>query len=1252
MRLPVYRRGMPLATVAQRREAFTGMVSASFVVIDLMRGVISQPLLQKIHVRIHDAGFLDSPKGLQPPTAENLMFDSDRLPAAPPSPRAAGNSELAGLASTSSVDVGGRQWNVSFTARQEFGSPSDRWLPWAVFLGGISITLLLFGLIRSLATVGNRAVTLAESITEDLRASEVRLTKAQRQTQELIEVLPNPVYFKGTDGRNLGVNKAWEAYFGTQRRAYVGKTVHDLYPDNPEVAARLHADDQELWNNPGTRAYETSITTPDGKQHDVVYYKATFTHTDGSVAGLIGTIVDITERKRAARELQHKADLSQLLEALARAVNEAATPEAAMEACLARICEHGNWVLGHIAVFAPGRSAGIAAASLWHSRDPAGRYEEFISYSDGYSHNIPTGRFVGVALREKRPVWIEDLSRATGPGRSAVAFKHGLLAVLVFPVIVNGEATAFLEFFADEPRPPDAAFLEAIGTIASQLSRVIEHERGLGALREREHLMRLVTENVPAMIAYFDAELRCRFANAAFCRFHHLDPQGVTGMGLRDITGKDTYRVISPTIARVKQGEPVMLRRQERAENGEIRHIEIHRVPDMSSEGAFRGYYAMLLDITEQVRAEEANARLAAIIESSNDAIVSRSPDLTILTWNAGAERLFGWTAEEAIGRPITMLIPPEQQEEVGINTARLQAGRPLMAYDTVRLTKDGRRIEVSRTESPIKNERGEMTSVSLIFTDITERRRAEIALRDSESRYRAVIAAITEGVVLRDRDARIVACNASAERILGMTLDQMRGNAYFWPETPAIREDGSLFREDERPLHVALRTGQLQSNVVQGLRRPDGTVLWLSLNVQPLFEGSATTPSGVVSTITDITERKRAEAVRNALEAQLREAQKIEAIGTLAGGIAHDFNNILGAIIGNTVLARQDVGADHRALVSLDEIYKASQRAKDLVQQILTFGRKQQQELLSQPLHPVVENTVKLLRATLPTGVELVIKCADTSLHVHADATQIQQVLMNLCVNAWHAMEGRPGRIEIGIDAVLLDAAAVSNLSGLQPGRHVRLRVSDNGCGMDAATLARIFEPFFTTKPVDQGTGLGLSVVHGIVKSHHGAITVKSAPGAGTTFRVYFPAVATLQAEKLPAPAAPGPARGNGQHVLYVDDDEAMVFLVTRMLEGLGYRASGYERAVEALAAVRAEPEDFDLAVTDFNMPGMSGIEVAQELARISPELPVVITSGYITEELRANALQAGVRHLVYKPNTVDELCEVIQRLLETADA
>jgi PAS domain S-box-containing protein len=402
---------------------------------------------------------------------------------------------------------------------------------------------------------------------------------------------------------------------------------------------------------------------------------------------------------------------------------------------------------------------------------------------------------------------------------------------------------------------------------------------------------------------------------------------------------------------------------------------------------------------------------------------------------------------------------------------------------------------------------------------------------------------------------------------------------------------------------------------------------------------------------MTDISDRKEAEADMHRFETQLRHVQKMESVGTLAGGIAHDFNNILGAILGNVALARDLLDEGHAALVHLDEVQKASVRARSLVRQILTFSRREPQELLTQPLRPIVEETYALLRSTLPARVELEVSLADVPLHVHADATQIQQVLMNLCTNAWHALEDGAGRIRIGLGSVVLDDGDALRPGGLPAGPYAHLWVSDTGIGMDAATRERIFEPFFTTKPVGQGTGLGLSVVHGILAAHHGAIDVSSAPGQGSTFRLYLPAVPVEAAAAAVRAAAPEPVRGHGEHVLYVDDDETMVVMVEHILERSGYRVSSFHDAHEAIAAVRENPGAFDFVVTDFNMPECSGLDVAQELHGIRPELPVVISSGYITEELRSQARDAGVRGLLEKQNTFEELGSVVGRILSAQE-
>jgi PAS domain S-box-containing protein len=397
-----------------------------------------------------------------------------------------------------------------------------------------------------------------------------------------------------------------------------------------------------------------------------------------------------------------------------------------------------------------------------------------------------------------------------------------------------------------------------------------------------------------------------------------------------------------------------------------------------------------------------------------------------------------------------------------------------------------------------------------------------------------------------------------------------------------------------------------------------------------------------------DITERKEAEQVTASLDAQLRESQKMEAIGTLAGGIAHDFNNIIGTILGNAELARQDAASNWKALVSLEEICKAGHRARDLVEQILSFSRRQPTSRRVISLPSVVEESVRLLRATLPGGVGIDCHCAVDTPSVMADPTQVQQVLLNLGTNAAHAMDGRAGHIDIRVEAITLSEASAPFDPSLRPGRYARVVVSDTGQGMDAATRRRIFDPFFTTKPVGKGTGLGLTVAHGIMQAHEGAIVVHSEPGTGSRFELYFPRAGEAAAVLGASEKTDATGEGRGQHILYIDDDEAQLFLIKRMLERWGYHVSAYLEQGEALDALLAG-ERFDMVVTDLNMPGISGLEVARAIRAARPDVPVIVVSGYITDMLRTQAEAAGVRELISKPHEVEELRDAVQRHLAT---
>jgi nitrogen-specific signal transduction histidine kinase/CheY-like chemotaxis protein len=398
-----------------------------------------------------------------------------------------------------------------------------------------------------------------------------------------------------------------------------------------------------------------------------------------------------------------------------------------------------------------------------------------------------------------------------------------------------------------------------------------------------------------------------------------------------------------------------------------------------------------------------------------------------------------------------------------------------------------------------------------------------------------------------------------------------------------------------------------------------------------------------VLLTYTDITLRKHAQTA-------LLQAQRIESLGTLAAGIAHDFNNILLAISGNASLANSELPAHHPARESLGEVLRASLRASDLVKRILLFARADDTRRQVGQLRAVVEEALKLLKPTLPARIELNTQLAPDVAAVSMDASQMHQVIVNLVTNAAYAIDeagdGRVGRIALELREVELKTAQRVGDRDLAAGRYVCLAISDNGCGMEAAISLRIFDPFFTTKPVGRGTGLGLPIVHGIVHDHGGAIAVSSEPGRGTRFEVYLPAV-PAQASAAPDDSPVPTQSGQGQHVLYLDDEDALVFLVTRYLRRLGYRVTGYSDPAEAVREFTAHPEQFDVVVTDLSMPGMSGFDVVKAMRYQRPGVPVIMMSGFVRPEDRERAAVLGVNQLLFKPSTVDELGQAIDREL-----
>jgi PAS domain S-box-containing protein len=631
------------------------------------------------------------------------------------------------------------------------------------------------------------------------------------------------------------------------------------------------------------------------------------------------------------------------------------------------------------------------------------------------------------------------------------------------------------------------------------------------------------------------------------------------------------------------------------------------------------------------------------LVDNSLDGVLRSTPSGEILAANPAACAIFGLTPEELRAGGRDRVVDRDDPRLQALLRERATHGR---ARGTLTLRRgDGTPFEAELASAVYSDADGRQVS-SIMVRDVSERHRAEAGLRLMQACVEhlndAVI--VTEAEPLREPGPRIVFVNAAFTRQTGYTADEVLGRS------PRFLQGQDTSKAELRRVAASLRRWQAVHAELLNYRK-DGQPYWSETQIVPVADARGNYTHWVAIQ-RDVTARKQAEASRRQLEQQLRESQKMEAIGTLAGGIAHDFNNILGGIVGHAALAeaaaRAEGGTPSSVRESIDQIRLAADRARRLVQQILAFSRRETPLMRAQPVAPVVHETLALLRATLPANVMLGVDIATDRMIVRVDATQLQQVVLNLCTNAWQALPQGVGRVDVTVREVTLGR---SDDEGIPPGRYVHLAVRDNGLGMDAATRERIFDPFFTTKSPGQGTGLGLAVVHGIVASHGGVISVESAPGRGTCFNVWLPVAELSDTEDESARVMPAsPEReGRGERVLYVDDDEVMLLMVERLLQRLGYRPlclADPRQALQAVGTTKHDEPGFDAVVTDYNMPGLNGIELARALQATVPRLPVLLSTGFIAETLRAEARDAGVRAVLRKEHTLEELGPALQRL------
>jgi two-component system, cell cycle sensor histidine kinase and response regulator CckA len=761
-------------------------------------------------------------------------------------------------------------------------------------------------------------------------------------------------------------------------------------------------------------------------------------------------------------------------------------------------------------------------------------------------------------------------------------------------------------------------------------------------------------------------------------------------------------------------------------------------------------------DISDRRRTEEDLRRLASIIACSDDAIVGKTMEGIITSWNAGAERIFGYTPKEAVGQPVTMLVPADRPDEVPRMLECLKRGETVEHFETVRVRKDGKAVQIEVTVSPIRDALERIVGASTIGRDISVRKAAEKHLVQMEARYRGLLEAAPDAMVVVNQAGEIVLLNLQAEKQFGYRRDELIGQLVtnIIPEGFAERliadalrsvqdalaqqigtgielngrrKDGSEFpieimlspldgmdgilvtaavrditERKRREYDLSCLAAVVESShdaiisltpdgivlswnqgaeriygysaaetvgrsilftsppdrtaetltLLQGVERgetvepfetvrvkKDGTRIHVSVTLSPI-ENSDGQVVGISAVARDVTESKN-------LEAMLRQAQKMEAVGQLAGGVAHDFNNLLGVILGYTGLMLDHLSLDDSNRKGIVEIQKAGDRAALLTRQLLAFSRKQVLQPKVLDLNTVVAGAEELLQRLIGEDIELLVVLNPALGRIEADAGQLEQIIMNLAVNARDAMPPG-GKLTIETSNVEIDEGYALQHPSTRTGPHVMLSVTDTGCGMDAKTKAHIFEPFFTTKEFGKGTGLGLSTVYGIVKQSGGSVWVYSEVGIGTTFKIYLPCV-TPALETAARSDKPEKIAGGSQTILIVEDEAALLEVTHRSLEAFGYVILAANSPADAMRISESHPGPIHLLVTDVIMPGMSGDQLASRLSASRPEMKVLYVSGYTDDTIvRHGVLEPGLAFLQkpFSPRTLARKADEILTL------
>ena len=646
----------------------------------------------------------------------------------------------------------------------------------------------------------------------------------------------------------------------------------------------------------------------------------------------------------------------------------------------------------------------------------------------------------------------------------------------------------------------------------------------------------------------------------------------------------------------------------------------------------------LVSEIREKEIAHEAlrdkEERLQSILNNTTSMVFLKDLENRIIMANPQYKKVFGYKGDDLIGKTDSDLFSREVADRFIENDRKvLEADGPIQFEEKVNMP-DGIHTYLT-VKFPIHDKDGRPYAVCGIATDITELKRKEQAISDALSFNEKIISESPVGMVIYDENGDCIEINKSMCALIGAEKEAALAQNYHRIEN---WKEGGLYDL------VSLAIARDQHQMMEFHSTTSfGKDVWLRTFLMP-FKVSGKTHLLVMGI--DISQTMQAQKEKERMEGQLRQAHKMEAIGTLAGGIAHDFNNILSAILGYSQMARYELPEEDPVRGRLEKVIQAGDRAKELVRQILSFSRKSDQDRIPVRIHFILEEVVKLLRATIPATIRIETDIDPDCGFILADSTQIHQVVMNLCTNAFQSMEeDDSGVLSLSLNGVEMTKKDLENMAGYDAGPYVELKIADTGMGIPKENLDRIFDPYFTTKDIGKGSGMGLAVVHGIVKSHDGMLFVHSEPESGSEFRILFPRTDPVKQERV---VRSQEVKKGNEHVLVVDDEDSLVEIAKIRLESMGYQVTGVTSSPEALEMFKQDPGRFDILVTDQTMPQMTGKQLANEIFSLREAFPVILCSGYSDKINEAIAEESGISAFIMKPVEMDELSRVIRQVLD----